>query len=249
MSTMDAEGASLAAFGLGDLAIYQGRFSNAVQILEEGAAADLKSKNPDGAAMKFAAIAYAHLLADSKDAALGAAERALGNSKSRWVRFLTARIFAEAGEIDRARALAASFASELRVDSRAHGKIIEGDIALKSGKVRDAITTLGEANGLLNTWLGHFDLGRAYLSASAFPEAASEFAQCIDRRGEALSLMFEGPSYGQFPVVYYYQGLAREGLKTADFRDSYREYLKIRGVSTEDRSSRSPQASWQLTCR
>ena len=47
--------------------------------------------------------------------------------------------------------------------------------------------------------------------------------------------MDEGPTYGQgFPLVYYYQGRVREQLKTASFADAYREYLKIRGASTED---------------
>ena len=35
-------------------------------------------------------------------------------------------------------------------------------------------------------------------------------------------------------MVYYYQGLAREGLKNAAAAASYGEYLKIRGKSTED---------------
>ena len=38
--------ASYAASGLGDLALYEGRFSDAVRILEQGAAADLASKEP-----------------------------------------------------------------------------------------------------------------------------------------------------------------------------------------------------------
>jgi hypothetical protein len=44
----------------------------------------------------------------------------------------------------------------------------------------------------------------------------------------------EEPTLGYFPPVYYYQGQVREGLKNAGFADSYREYLKIRGSSTED---------------
>ena len=44
----------------------------------------------------------------------------------------------------------------------------------------------------------------------------------------------EEPTYGYFPIVYYYQGLVREGLKNPAAVDSYREYLKIRGNSTED---------------
>src|SRR5262249_25441927 len=107
-------------------------------------------------------------------------------------------------------------------------------IVLKNKDARQAIKLLTEANGMLDTWLGHFNLGRAYLDAGAFVQADSEFDLCITRRGEALSLMDEGPTFGLFPAVYYYQGRVREALKTASYADSYREYLKIRGNSTED---------------
>jgi hypothetical protein len=51
-----------------------------------------------------------------------------------------------------------------------------------------------------------------------------------------LSLLVdEEPTYGYFPPVYYYQGLVREGLKNPTLADSYRQYLAIRGNSTEDR--------------
>jgi hypothetical protein len=130
--------------------------------------------------------------------------------------------------------LAASLSEELPVEPQAHGKIIEGLIALKAGQSREAIKILTEANSQLDTWFGHFDLGRAYLDAGGFPQADSEFDRCIGRRGETLSLMGEGPSYGYFPPVYYYQGQVREQMKTASFADSYREYLKIRETSTDD---------------
>ena len=108
-------------------------------------------------------------------------------------------------------------------------------IALKNGDPRQAIKILTDANNVLDTWLAHFDLGRAYLALSAFPEAELEFESCISRRGEALSLLVdEEPTYGHFPMVYYYQGQAREGLKNAAATASYGEYLKIRGKSTED---------------
>jgi hypothetical protein len=92
-----------------------------------------------------------------------------------------------------------------------------------------------EANALLDTWLGHFDLGRAYLEAGALTQADSEFDRCIKRRGEALALFLdEEPTYGVFPPVYYYQGRVREALGNARFAESYRAYLDIRGKSTED---------------
>ena len=75
-----------------------------------------------------------------------------------------------------------------------------------------------------------------YLAAEAYIQADSEFDRCITRRGEALSLFLdEEPTFGYLPLVYYYQGRVRQGLKTAAFADSYRTYIEIRGKSTEDR--------------
>jgi eukaryotic-like serine/threonine-protein kinase len=94
---------------------------------------------------------------------------------------------------------------------------------------------LTEANTLLDTWIGRFDLGRAYLEAGQLIQADSEFDRCIKRRGEALSLFLdEEPTFGLFPSVYYYQGRVREALKSIGFADSYRTYLDIRGKAGED---------------
>ena len=229
-----APSTSFAASGLGDLALYEGRFSDAVRIFEEGAAADLAAKKSDLAAMKLTSMAYAQLMRGQRPLAIATAEKALLNSTVVPVRLLAARVLVEAGATARARTLAGELVAELPAAPQAYGKIIEGEIALKSGDARSAITVLTEANGLVDTWLGRFDLGRAYLEARAFPQADSEFDQCIARRGEALSLLDEDPTYGYFPTVYYYQGRVREGLQNAGFATSYREYLKIRGESKDD---------------
>jgi len=164
-----------------------------------------------------------------------AAENSLANSKAVKIRFLAARVFVEAGSIARAQTLAAGLASELQAEPQAYAKIVEGEAALKNGDARQAIKALTEANTLLDTWIGHFDLGRAYLEAGAFTQADSEFDRCIARRGEALALFLdEEPTYGYLPPVYYYQGRVREGLNTAGFAESYRVYLNIRGQSNED---------------
>ncbi len=231
---MGLKGASSAASGLGDLAIYEGRYADAVRILGDAANADRTSDNADKAAVKLNALAYAHLLRGDNRAAIAAASEALASGKSMGVRFLSARVFAEAGAFDKAQPVAAALAAELPAEPQANGKILQGLIALQSGKPREAIGILTAANGLLDTWFGHFDLGRAYLAYGALPQADSEFDLCLSRRGEALSLMDEGPTYGYFPLVYYYRGHVREALKTASFADSYREYLKMRGGTTED---------------
>ena len=100
---------------------------------------------------------------------------------------------------------------------------------------RQAIKSLSEANDILDTWIGHFDLGRAYLAAGQFPQADSEFDRCLKRRGEALSLFLdEEPTFGYLPAAYYHMGRVREELKTGNFTESYTTYLGIRGKSTED---------------
>ena len=211
--------------------MYEGRFSDAVRILEQGAAADLASKNPDSAAPKLVSLAYVQILRGRKGPAVVAAEKALLHSNAVKIRFLAARSFVEAGEIARARPLIAGLASELQAEPQVYAKIVEGGAFLKNGDPIQAIKALTEGNGLLDTWIGRFDLGRAYLEAGAFLQADSEFDRCIKRRGE---LFMADNGYGSLPPVYYYQGRAREGWKTDGFAVSYREYLNIRGQSKED---------------
>jgi serine/threonine protein kinase/tetratricopeptide (TPR) repeat protein len=234
LAAMDAWGASFAPAGLADVALYEGRFSDAARILEEGATADLQRKNGDNAAMKYAALSYVHLVWRHNAQAIAAADRALEHSKAVAIRFLTARVYVEAGAAAKAAESARGLSAELAAEPQADGKIIEGEIALKQGDARQAIKVLSDATQVLDTWLGHFDLGRAYLALNAFPQADSEFDRCIKRRGEALSLLDEDPTYGYLPTAYYFLGRAREGLKTAGFAESYREYIKIRGQSRED---------------
>jgi tetratricopeptide (TPR) repeat protein len=234
LATMSQIGASSASLGLGDLAVYQGRFSEAVAIFAKGAAADLEAGTPDSAATKFSWMAHAQLLAGRNADAIAAANKALMYSRGMSDRFLAARFFIEGGAIEKARPIAIALAGELGSEPQTYGRILEGQIALKTGKAREAIKILTDANAVLDTWFGHFDLGRAYLAANAFTQADSEFGRCIDRRGEAITLMNEGPTYGHFPIAYYYRGLARRGIGTAGYLESFAEYEKIRGNSTED---------------
>ena len=235
LAMIDSLGASFSASGLGDLAAVEGRFADAVRILTDGANRDLLAKSGDRAAAKFAGIAYAELSRGRTAAAIAAIDKALANSKAVKTRFLAARLYVEAGEIARARPLMAGLGAELQAEPQAYAKLVEGEIALKSGDPRMAIKLLSEANMVLDTWIGHYDLGRAYLEAGAFIQADSEFDRCLGRRGEALSLFLdEEPTYAYLPSVYYYQGRVREELKMAGAADSYKSYLGFRGQSKED---------------
>jgi len=235
LGTSRQVGPSYTASGLGDLALYEGRFADAVRILTAGVSADLADGEPDRAANKLAALGYAELLRGRKPAAIAAAEKAVATSQARTIRFLAGLLLVEAGAAPKAKPLAIGLGNDLQPESQAFASIIDGMIARSDGDHRNAVRFLNEANTQLDTWIGHFELGRAYLAAGAFPQADSEFERCINRRGEALALFLdEEPTFGVFPMVYYYQGRVREGLKSTRVAESYRAYLDIRGRSTED---------------
>jgi len=232
---IDAEGASLTASGLADLATYEGRYADAARILEQGAAADLAAKDSDNAARKLATLAQIELLRGQSGLAMETAAKALATSQSVPVRLLVALTFVDGGQSAKAQKLAASLGSELQAEPQSYAKIIEGMAALKRGADQQAIAALTDAVKLLDTWLSHFELGRAYLKAGLFVEADSEFDRCIQRRGEVLELfMDDTPTYSYLPDVYYYQGRVREGLKSPGFAEPYRTYLSIRGQAGED---------------
>jgi tetratricopeptide (TPR) repeat protein len=236
LEKLSGNGASMAAVGLADLAAFGGQFGQAVRLLEQGVTADLGAKRSENAGDKFAALAHTQLLQGQKGAAaVAAADKALTYSQTVQVRFLAGRIYAESGEIAKAQKLAAGLGSESQAESQAYAKIIEGRSALKQGDSRQAIKAFTEADNLLDTWIGRFELGRAYLEAGLFVEADSEFDRCIKRRGEASELFMDNvPTFSYFPAVYYYQGRVREGLKSPVFAESYRTYLSLRGQAGED---------------
>jgi tetratricopeptide (TPR) repeat protein/predicted Ser/Thr protein kinase len=228
-----------AATGFADLAVYEGRYSEAVQILEKGAAEDLGGRKPDSdaAATKYWMLARVQLLRGQNAAAQAAAEKSLTLNQAVQTRFVAAQVFAALGKEAKARELTTALAAESQIEPQAYAKLIEGEIALKKGDAQSAIQRFSEGNNLLDTWIGRFDLGRAYLEAGKFVEADSEFDRCIQRRGEALALFLDLSTYGYFPPVYYYQGRAREGMKTAGFAESYKKYLAIRGKSDDPLAS------------
>jgi tetratricopeptide (TPR) repeat protein len=225
LGASDALGTSIATSGLGDLAAYEGRFGDAVRILEEGVAADLATDSAAGAAGKLVSLANVHLLRGNQRAAVAAAERALMYNNAVSIRFLAGRAFVEAGDRQRARRQIDSLADEILIEPQAHARILEGQLALKSGDARQAVRVLQDANRQFDTWIGHFELGRAYLAVGgADTQADSEFDNALRRRGEALSLFLnEEPTYSYLPQAYYYQGRARQSRGTTGFGESYRQ--------------------------
>ena len=236
LEKMDELGASYAAKGLADIAMYQGRYADAVVTLSRAAAADVKAGDAERGAAKYAMMAIAQGHLGENKIAVATAERALATSPAVKIRFLAARVFADAGAAARAQEIAKGLASELYAEPQAYAKIIEGMLALRANDARRAIQLLNASTTLLDTWIAHFELGQAYLAADLLVQANAEFERCFSRRGEALALfMDEEPTFTFFPPVLYYQGRVKSGA-AAD--ESFQKYLDIRGNSSDDALAR-----------
>src|SRR5262249_9272543 len=215
---LDATDKLSAATGLADLALYEGRNGDAAKLLD---AQDVPDAN------RLAMLAVARRkgapAVDAATKAITASGRAVGPA------FFAARVLLENNNDVKAMEIVRDLGARIEPPRRAYGKLIEGEIQLAKGKAQAALDLFQEANKLADTWLGHFDLGRAYLEAGAFTEASSEFDSCEKRKGEATALFFdEVPTFRYFPLVYYYQGRVREGMKRADAPDAYKAFAAIK---------------------
>jgi len=228
-------GASLAATGLADIAIYEGRLNHAVAILEDAATTDLEGGNEAAAANKLFTLAHAELTRGRFDQAAAAAQRAVEIGQQEQVLFEAARVFLETDRQDEAIVLATQLAERLAPEPQAYAKLIAGEIALANGEARRAVTLFREAQEILDTWIGRVDLGRAYLESEAFPEAHAEFEAALARRGEAASVFLDDvPSYHYLPPVHYYLGRALEGLGSPAAAEPYRTFLEIKANADGD---------------
>ena len=220
------DGISAAAAGLADVALYQGRIADAIKILEQGISSDMAAKNPDAAAIKLATLSQAQLLAGNASEATRTADRALAASHEVPIQFWAARAYIGANQDAKALAAAHDLGSRLEADPQAYGKLLEGEIQLKHGKAQDALKFFLDSRKIADTWMSHFDAGRAYVELAAYAEADSELDTAQKRRGEATALFLdESPTYYVFPPVYYYLGRAQEGLKSSAASDSYKAFI------------------------
>ena len=228
-AAINARGASMAASGLADIALYQGRPGEAVPILQKGIEGDTANQDADAAAEKLLALAGAHLELRDTAAALAEAERALSMSRGVNILYPAAGVYLATGREPKALALATELSGRLEPDPQAYAELIRGEAELARSKPAEAVRRFQAAKKIADTWAGRLDMGRAYLEAGAFPEADAELETCVKRRGEATALFLEeSPTYRLFPSVYYYLGRAREGLKSPGAADAFKSFLAVK---------------------
>jgi eukaryotic-like serine/threonine-protein kinase len=228
-------GASISRIGLADLALYEGRITDAAGILEKAAREYKSAKDAESAADFGATLALTQLALGKNREALSSAGQASASSKEPSVLYRASQVYLAAGQEAKALRLVAPLAQRLETEPQTYAKLIAGEAQLKKNNPRDALNSFQEAQKLTDTWLGHFDLGRAYLDAGFFTEASSEFDVCLKRRGEATSVFLDDvPSYHWLPPVYYYQGRARQGLNSPGAADSYKTFLTLKEKGSGD---------------
>jgi len=151
LKTFSFFGSSMGTIGLADIALYEGRMTNAKEMLERGIEVDLENKRPDLAAIKFIMQAHAHLLLGEKDLALKAADQAIDLYQELNVSIPAAQIYIEAGKTDKAKALMDKLNELFESEPRAYAKLIEGEINRKNGRIKEAIVIFNESQELLDT--------------------------------------------------------------------------------------------------
>jgi len=227
--SLRAIGPSLAAQGLADVALYEGRAADAAAILEAGAAADRASGNAAAAGRKLTALAETRRLQGRTADAARLAVQALAATTSFEVRVEAARVYLDLGMIKEASGVADSLRSSLQPDPQAYARVIDGFVLIARKQPAAAVNAFTEAQKLADTWLGRFGLGRAYLDANAYPEAQAAFDACLRRRGEATALFLDDvPTYHVLPPVHYYMGRAQQALGSSGARDSFSTFLAIK---------------------
>jgi len=235
LESVSPYGASIAATGLADVDEFEGKLTDAASILEKALASDLATKDTESAAGRMVALAQIQLKMGKTQEAVSLAGKAATSSKDPGVLYRAAQIYIGVGQAEKALQTVAPLSQRLENEPQVYAKLIAGEAQLKKGNARDALNTFQEAQKLADTWLGHFDMGRAYLDAGAFTEASSEFDICLQRRGEATSVFLDDvPSYHLLPAVYYYQGRAREGLNSPGAAESYKTFLAIKEKGAGD---------------
>jgi len=227
-------GVSLSALGIADIAMYEGRYDEALSILPAAAKRDQDQRNSLGAASKLVALAEAYHARGNDRAHQTSMAQARALSTQENVLVPAARLAIAAGRPDEARKIAGELAQRLSAQSRAYAKMIDGEIAIAAKQYVVAVDALNAAQKLADLWLVRFALGLAYFHHGHYPEAVSEFEKCRERRGEATAVFLDDlPTFHYYATLPYWLGRAREAQKL-DARPQFQEFLRIRQGATGD---------------
>ena len=235
MSASGPRGAQLAALGLADAALFEGKATEAEEILSQRLSAPEAGSKRDQA-LATVLLAEASRENDRAREALTRARAALELGDFDDVSVPAATILIAANQDREAEAIADAMERQLQKRSRAFGKLLKAELALKRKRVPEALDSLNDAKALADLWIIRLALGRVYVEAGRHAEALSELDVCLKRAGEASSVFLtDVPSYRMTVPLKYWLARAQEGLGLeGDALRNYRDYLAHRGPGARD---------------
>lgn len=226
METIDAQGESMAAIGLADLAMYQGRFGDARAVLEK-----MAKPAPRGQIML---AELAQLRGDSAQAA-ALVEKAVPPESEEDLLYSAARIYIQAGRESSAEKMEQALAKRTGGEAQLYAALVRGELLLKRGKAAEAAQVFQTALKSADAWLAHFDLGRAWLQAKSYTEAYAEFETAMKRRGEATAVFLDDvPSYRWLPHLQYEVAMTQKALGSPEAAQSFRKILAMKSPDGGD---------------
>ena len=226
-------GASLASMGEADIAMYLGRYREAVGMLTAGIAADEKAGNSPDAAPKYVALAEAQLALGGRAAAETAAVKATALSRQPGVLFPAARVLIELGRKDEASKIAADLENMLQRQTTAYARALDGELRLKDNRLASALEALRDSQKGYDSWFAHYLLGKTYFDAGHFAEALPELEWCFRHKGLASDVFIaDSATLRYFPPVQYWLARAQQSLGAVDAaRRNYQEFVGVRATA------------------
>jgi tetratricopeptide (TPR) repeat protein len=234
MGAASARAASLAATGLADVELLQGRYQAALEILLAGIEQDLAGDNKRGAANKLIALSEAYFKLGKPAESIAAVDRALELSSALAHLIPASRVYLVQGEREKAQAIYDQLAQKLGNDARAAAATIQGNIHLADNNYVAAVDAHQASLTRSDAWLTRFDLGRTYDIAGYHAEALSEFEICLDRLGEVSSIFLDDtPTFHYSASLYYWLGRTKQNLgMTGEAQVDLETFLRVRSDDT-----------------
>jgi serine/threonine protein kinase/tetratricopeptide (TPR) repeat protein len=224
LAQLDPDAASQ---GRADLALYEGRLTDAEALLE----AQLRAATAHDAAtfdlqFEYIALAEIHLRRGERSKAKAETDLCLGpgSAGNGPEGYLVARLLVETGRDEAAASMTRGW-EDRGIDLRMYAALVRGDALLAHGKRRDAIAAYRDAGRVMDQWTVHERLGQAYLAEGAWADASRELSLCVARRSEAAKI--DTPSLRLVPPLYFALARAKEGARDPGARAAYEAFLAL----------------------
>ena len=188
LATIAPAGPALAATGLADLALYEHRPADAIELLQPTLTNPAHMTQGPMLANQYMTMAEAQMDLGHAEEALTSVDQALGAARTESVLVPAARLLASLNHREEAMQLANELAAQAFESGGGYAAIIEAELAMQRGEMAAAIALLRASIARDDLWLAHFVLGTALLQDGRYDEAVAELELCERRRGEAAQL-------------------------------------------------------------